>query len=83
MKTTILGILKTQFPIIKIYYQSEEPGCSVYVKNDIIGKYFPDTEIDGIPFTIMTEEREEELTCFIRGIKNGENTFQVHKQEDC
>ena len=79
----VINLMKTKDPSLHVFYKSEESGCELYLKNDIDGKYFPETEIDGIPFTIMTQEQEEELTRLFRGIKNGEITFQVHKQEDC
>lgn len=35
-------LIKTVFPGIYLYYQSEEPGWGIYNTNDDTGKYFPE-----------------------------------------
>lgn len=67
----VTALLKEVYPSIRIYYKAEEPGCEVYMKNDAEGKYFPETEADGHPFDLMTEEDERKLALFVRGIKDG------------
>ena len=34
--------IEEKLPGIKIYFQSEEPGCVIYETNDPTGEYFPD-----------------------------------------
>lgn len=34
--------IEKNFPDIKLYYQSEEPGMVIYVTNDDTGEYFPE-----------------------------------------
>lgn len=34
--------IEEKLPGIKIYFQSEEPGCVIYETNDSTGEYFPD-----------------------------------------
>lgn len=34
--------IEEKLPGIKIYFQSEEPGCVIYETNDDTGEYFPD-----------------------------------------
>ena len=65
-------ILKEAFPMLRIYYKAEEPGCEIYVKNDADGKYFPQTEIDGHTYELMTDEKEQRSIAFIKAMKNGE-----------
>ena len=67
----VTDLLKATYPSLRIYYKAVEPGCEVYLKNDAEGKYFPETEEDGCPFQLMTEEQEQLQTLIIRGIKDG------------
>ena len=78
----VTNLLKTTFPSLRIYYKAEEPGCEVYLKNDAEGKYFPETETDGHPFKLMTEEQEQLQTRLIRGIKDGSVEIKVTKQRN-
>lgn len=38
----VRALIEEQFPGIKLYYQSEEPGMGIYITNDPTGEYFPD-----------------------------------------
>jgi hypothetical protein len=75
----VTDLLKTVYPSLRIYYKAEEPGCGVYLKNDADGKYFPETESDGHPFDLMTEEDENEQIRLIRAIKDGKIKSQPVK----
>ena len=77
----VTNLLKAVFPSLRIYYKAEEPGNGVYLKNDVEGKYFPETEADGKPFELMTEEREQMLARIIRGIKDGSIEVKVSKSK--
>ena len=76
----VTALMKSTYPSLHIYYKAEEPGCGIYVKNDAEGKYFPETESDGQPFELMTEEREQLQTRLIRGIKDGSIKVNVTKE---
>jgi hypothetical protein len=52
------------------------------LKNDAEGKYFPETESDGQPFELMTEEREQMQVRLIRGIKDGSIEVKGSKDND-
>ena len=65
----VTTLLKEAYPSLRIFYKAEEPGCGVYLKNDGDGKYFPETEVDGHPYELMTEEREQAQTRLIRAIQ--------------
>ena len=67
----VTTLLKEAYPSLRFYYQAEEPGCEIYMKNDAEGKFFPDTDIDGHVISLMTEEQEQIMTKLIRGIKDG------------
>ena len=67
----VTDLLKATYPSLRIFYKAEEPDCGVYLKNDAEGKYFPETEADGHPFDLMTEESEQEQIRLIRAIKEG------------
>ena len=67
----VTNLLKAVYPSLRIFYKSEEPGNEVYLKNDAEGKYFPETEADGHPFDLMTEESEREQIRLIRAIHEG------------
>ena len=67
----VTNLLKTTYPSLRIFYKAVEPGCEVYLKTDAEGKYFPETEEDGCPFQLMTEEQEQLQARIIRGIKDG------------
>ena len=67
----VMALLKETYPSLRIFYKAEEPGCEVYLKNDALGKYFPETETDGHPYELMTEEKEQAQVRLIRGIKDG------------
>jgi len=75
----VIHLLKATYPSLRIFYKAEEPGCEVYLKNDAEGKYFPETEADGKPFKLMTEEQEQQQTRLIRGIQEGKIKFDVIK----
>ena len=75
----VTQLMKEKFPSLRIFYKAEEPGCEVYLKNDAEGKYFPETEADGHPFKLMTEENEQEQVRLIRAIQEGKIKFDVVK----
>ena len=77
----VTDLLKEAYPSLRIYYKAEEPGNGVYLKNDAEGKYFPETEADGVAFELMTEEREQLQSRLIRGIKDGSIEVKVSKTE--
>ena len=72
-------LLKAVYPSLRIFYKAEEPGCEVYLKNDAEGKYFPETEAEGHPFKLMTEDSEQEQVRLIRAIQEGKIKFDVVK----
>ena len=76
----VTQLMKEAYPSLRIFYKAEEPGCGVYLKNDGDGKYFPETEVDGHPYELMTEEREQAQTRLIRGIKDGSIKVNVKKE---
>jgi hypothetical protein len=76
----VTDLLKVAYPSIRIYYKAVEPGCEVYLKNDAEGKYYPETQEDGCPFQLMTEEQEQLQARIIRGILNGSVEVKVTKQ---
>ena len=78
----VTDLLKATYPSLRIFYKAEEPGNGVYLKNDAEGKYFPETESDGHPFELMTEEREKMQVRLIRGIKDGSIEVKVSKDND-
>ena len=67
----VTQLMKTVYPSLQFFYKAEEPDCEVYLKNDAEGKYFPETEADGHPFKLMTEEDEKEHIRLIRAIQEG------------
>lgn len=67
----VTALMKAVYPSIRIFYKAEEPNCEVYLKNDADGKYFPETECDGVPYDLMTEEDELRQSGFIRGLHDG------------
>ena len=75
----VTELMKEAYPSIRIYYKAEEPGCEVYMKNDAEGKYFPETETDGIPFRLMTEKEEKAHARLVRGIQDGSIKVTVTK----
>ena len=75
----VTQLMKENFPSLRIFYKAEEPGCAVYLKNDAEGKYFPETEADGHPFDLMTEEREQEQVRLIRAIQEGKIKLEPKK----
>jgi len=75
----VTNLLKSVYPSLRIFYKAEEPGNEVYLKNDADGKYFPETEADGHPFKLMTEESEQEQIRLIRAIQEGKIKFDVVK----
>ena len=72
-------LMKAVYPSLCIYYKAEEPGCEVYLKNDADGKYFPETESDGHPFDLMTEESEQEQVRLIHAIQEGKIKLEPKK----
>ena len=75
----VTNLLKSVYPSLRIFYQAEEPGNGIYLKNDAEGKYFPETEADGHPFKLMTEESEQGQIRLIRAIQEGKIKFDVVK----
>ena len=75
----VTDLLKVAYPSIRIYYKAVEPGCEVYLKNDAEGKYYPETEEDGNPFQLMTEEQEKLHARIIRGIIEGDIKIEENK----
>ena len=67
----VTQLMKAVYPSLRIFYKAEEPGNEIYLKNDAEGKYFPETEADGHPFDLMTEESEREQIRLIRAIHEG------------
>ena len=76
----VTNLLKEAYPSLRIFYKAEEPGCEVYLKNDAEGKYFPETEVDGHLFELMTEEKEQMQIRLIRGLKDGSVKVTVSKE---
>ena len=77
----VAALIKNTYPSLHIYYKAEEPGNGIYVKNDIEGKYFPETEQDGCPYRLMTEGEEQLQVRIIKGLQTGETVVTV-KRED-
>ena len=77
----VAALIKNTYPSLHIYYKAEEPGNGIYVKNDVEGKYFPETEQDGCPYKLMTEEEEQLQVRIIKGLQTGETVLTV-KRED-
>ena len=75
----VTNLLKSVYPSLRIFYQAEEPGNEVYLKNDADGKYFPETEADGHPFKLMTGEDENEQIRLIRAIQEGKIKLEPKK----
>ena len=75
----VTQLMKAVYPSLRIFYKAEEPGCEVYLKNDAEGKYFPETEADGHPFDLMTEESEQEQIRLIRAIQEGKIKLEPKK----
>ena len=75
----VTQLMKEKFPSLRIYYKAEEPGCELYLKNDADGKYFAETEADGHPFDLMTEESEQEQVRLIRAIQEGKIKLEPKK----
>ncbi len=78
----VTNLLKEAYPSLRIFYKAVEPGCEVYLKNDAEGKYFPETETDGHPYELMTEEKEQAQVRFIRGLKDGSIKVEVKKSQE-
>ena len=77
----VAALMKSTYPSLHIYYKAEEPGNGIYVKNDVEGKYFPETEQDGCPYRLMTEEEEQLQVRIIKGLQTGETVVTI-KRED-
>ena len=77
----VAALIKNTYPSLHIYYKAEEPGNGIYVKNDVEGKYFPETEQDGCPYRLMTEEREQLQVKIIKGLQTGETVVTVTRGE--
>lgn len=78
----VTDLLKATYPSLRIYYKAVEPGCEVYLKNDAEGKYFPETEADGHPYDLMTEEKEQAQVRLIRGLKDGSIKVEVKRSQE-
>ena len=74
-------MLKEAYPTLRIYYKAEEPGCEIYLKNDAEGKYFPESETDGHPYELMTEEKEQQSIALLKAVKSGEIEVNVSHKE--
>ena len=72
-------LMKAVYPSLQFFYKAEEPDCEVYLKNDAEGKYFPETESDGHPFDLMTEESEQEQVRLIHAIQEGKVKLEPKK----
>ena len=72
-------LMKAVYPSLQFFYKAEEPDCEVYLKNDADGKYFPETESDGHPFDLMTEESEQEQVRLIHAIQEGKVKLEPKK----
>ena len=68
--------------MLRIYYKAEEPGCEIYVKNDADGKYFPQTEIDGHTYELMTDEKEQRIIALLKAAKSGEIEVKVNNNNE-
>ncbi|MBQ2807648.1 MAG: hypothetical protein IJF06_00945 [Bacteroidaceae bacterium] len=77
----VAALIKNTYPSLHIYYKAEEPGNGIYVKNDVEGKYFPETEQDGCPYRLMTEEEEQLQVRIIKGLQTGETVVTVTRGE--
>lgn len=77
----VAALIKSTYPSLHIYYKAEEPSNGIYVKNDVEGKYFPETEQDGCPYRLMTEEEEQLQVRIIKGLQTGETVVTI-KRED-
>ena len=55
--------------------------CCRLVKNDAAGKYFPQTEIDGHTYELMTDEKELLQVKIIKGLQTDETVVTI-KRED-
>lgn len=77
----VAALMKSTYPSLHIYYKAEEPGNGIYVKNDVEGKYFPETEADGCPYRLMTEEEEQLQVRIIKGLQTGETVVTVTRGE--
>ena len=77
----VAALIKNTYPSLHIYYKAEEPGNGIYVKNDVEGKYFPETEQDGCPYRLMTEEEEQWQVRIIKGLQTGETVVTVTRGE--
>ena len=77
----VAALIKNTYPSLHIYYKAEEPGNGIYVKNDVEGKYFPETEQDGCPYRLMTEEEELLQVKIIKGLQTGETVVTVTRGE--
>ena len=75
----VTQLMKAVYPSLRIFYKAEEPDCEVYLKNDAEGKYFPETESDGHPFDLMTEESEQEQVRLIHAIQEGKVKLEPKK----
>ena len=75
----VTNLLKSVYPSLRIFYKAEEPGNGIYLKNDAEGKYFPETEADGHPFDLMTEESEQEQVRLIHAIQEGKFKLEPKK----
>ena len=78
----VTSLMKEAYPSLRIFYKAEEPGCEVYLKNNAEGKYFPEAEVDGHPYDLMTEEREQMQIRLIRGIEDGSIKVELNKRQD-
>lgn len=75
----VTQLMKAVYPSLQFFYKAEEPDCEVYLKNDADGKYFPETESDGHPFDLMTEESEQEQVRLIHAIQEGKVKLEPKK----
>ena len=78
----VTSLMKEAYPSLRIFYKAEESGCEVYLKNDAEGKYFPETEADGHPYDLMTEEKEQAQVRLVRSLKDGSLKVEVKRSQD-
>ena len=71
----VTQLIKRIYPSLHIYYKAEEPCTGIYLKNDAEDKYFPETEVDGETFLLMTEEQEQLQVNILHGIEDFESNI--------
>ena len=52
-----ISLLQEKFPSLSFFFIAEEPGCEVFLKNDKVGKCFPENYL---LFLVLPDNREGE-----------------------